>query len=156
VAHGTTGDTSTTLRGKNIRNQLLCQPMAPVPDNLKAQVAAAPKEPGPNQCKIDFLNQTRLAPGSVCVNSHGQMDPIGRGLENYDIGGKYRRTEVNKPSCVIEGKGQLPTTAADGSRALEAFQGPAGLAQTLIEHEKDLLGRCMVTNFLRYALGREL
>src|SRR5262249_23545673 len=67
VANGTSGDTSTTFRGKNIREQLLCSPMAPVPDNLKAQVAAAPKEPTPGQCKLDFLNQTRLAPGTACI-----------------------------------------------------------------------------------------
>jgi hypothetical protein len=132
-------DTSPTQRGKFVRTRLLCQEIPPPPPNVKAD---APPTSMTSSCKVDIYKEH--ANNGSCKSCHEQMDPIGFGLENYDKSGAYRATELNKPECTIDGKGELAP--------LGSFTGPAGLADKLIETGE--LERCVVTQLYRFAIGR--
>lgn len=73
------------------------------------------------------------------------MDPIGFGLENFDVLGRWRTEDAGgKP---IDNRGELP----DGT----VFEGPEQLKEVLFK-QKHLLIRNLTAKLLGYALGRGL
>ena len=80
----------------------------------------------------------------TCGACHNRTDPIGFGLENYDVLGRWRTEDAGKP---IDAKGVLP----DGS----AFDGPDELRAVLLG-KRDLFIRHLTSKMLSYALGRGL
>jgi hypothetical protein len=83
--------------------------------------------------------------GSASCNScHGTIDPIGFGLEQYDIQGRFRTHDDGRPECAIDGNGTYP---GGGS-----FNGPAELAERVIEDGS--LERCVMQHYYTYAIGR--
>jgi hypothetical protein len=84
------------------------------------------------------------ASNGSCASCHGQLDPIGFGLENFDQNGVYRTTDVGLPQCPIAGSG---TVAGIGT-----FHGPAGLADLLTGSGQ--LEQCVATQMFRFAMGR--
>ncbi|HEY3253948.1 MAG TPA: DUF1585 domain-containing protein, partial [Polyangiaceae bacterium] len=70
----------------------------------------------------------------------------GYGLENYDIGGRYRTHDDAHEDCILPDKGELP--------GIGEFSGPGQLARLLVESGK--LESCFVQHFMSYAVGREL
>ena len=133
-------DTSPTLRGKFIRNRLVCQEIPPPPANV--DVDNPPAGTGTSSCKADRYAQH--AQDGACKGCHQQMDPIGFGLENYDREGRFRETDEGAPECVISGDGAL---AGVGD-----FNGPSELADLLISSGE--LEKCVVTQVYRFAMGR--
>lgn len=134
-------DTSPTQRGILIKNRLLCQTIANPPPTV--QVDKPPAE-GTSPCKKDRYLEHAANP--FCGSCHGQMDPIGFGLENFDIAGRWRDHDDGLPQCRIEGKGALP--------GFGDFSGPAELAKKLIDN--DLLDRCLVQQLYTFAIGRQV
>jgi len=132
--------TSPVLRGKWVKETLLGSPPPPPPPNVPQlddkQNAAAP------QTIRELLEQHRQNP--VCASCHDSIDPIGFGLESYDLLGRWRTEEAGKP---IDAKGELP----DGTK----FDGPQELKQVLLAR-KDEFVRHLTTKMLGYALGRGL
>jgi hypothetical protein len=132
--------TSPVLRGKWVRETLLGghtpPPPADVPELDKQRSESTP------QTIRELLEQHRRDPN--CAACHDQIDPIGFGLENYDLMGRWRTEEAGKP---IDAEGQLP----DGAK----FNGPAELKQVLLAR-KDEFVRHLTTKMLGYALGRGL
>jgi hypothetical protein len=134
-------DTSPTQRGILIRTRLMCDVIPPPPpiadtDNPPGDVEAT--------CKIDRYAQHREAPG--CASCHDAMDPIGFGLENFDMQGVYREHDDGLPECIIEGQGELP--------GVGTFSGPAQLADRLIESGR--IETCVMKNLYQFTLGREI
>jgi hypothetical protein len=72
------------------------------------------------------------------------MDPIGFGLENYDMQGRYREHDDGLPECPIEGQGALP----DG---LGNFSGPAELAEILLDN--GYIDACVMEQLYQFAVG---
>lgn len=140
-AFGKFTDTSPTQRGILIRTRLLCQEIPPPPPDVMAD-----QPPGDDDalCKYDRYEQHRSSPS--CNGCHGQMDPIGFGLENYDLAGRFREHDDGLPDCTIEGQGEVPPYGS--------FSGPAELAQLLIDSGE--LERCVTSQFFSFAVGREL
>lgn len=136
-------DTSPTQRGIFIRDRLLCLETPDPPPDI--DIDAAPVDPlDPNACKEDrYAAHREIQSCAVC---HALFDPIGAGLENYDIGGVFRATDEGRPECTISGEGSVP--------GLGAFNGPAELAATLVE--SDDFRRCVTQHYLEFAYGREL
>ena len=131
--------TSPVLRGKWILEALLGTPPPPPPPNvppLPEHSGAAP------QTLRERLTLHRA--NAACAVCHDRIDPLGFGLENYDVLGLWRTEDAGKP---IDSKGELP----DGTR----FNGPAEMKQILME-KKDLLVRNLTAKLLGYALGRGL
>jgi hypothetical protein len=74
------------------------------------------------------------------------VDPIGFGLENFDIAGRYREHDDGLPECTIEGSGEIV--------GIGDFSGPGELSQLLVDN--GYVDACAVEQFLRFALGREV
>jgi hypothetical protein len=141
-AFGKFSDTSPTQRGILIRSRLLCETIAPPPPTVMAD-----KPPGDMSavCKWDRYAEHRASGGS-CASCHSQMDPIGFGLENYDLAGRYREHDDGLPECAISGEGELPPYGS--------FSGPAELGALLVD--SGAIERCVVQQVLTFALGRTL
>jgi hypothetical protein len=134
-------DTSPTQRGIFVQTRLLCNKIAPPPANVNVD---QPPANGEAVCKLDRYDAHRTL--DSCKGCHAQLDPIGYGLENYDIGGKYRTHDDAHAECSLPGAGELP--------GFGSFSGPGELSRLLVQSGK--LEQCFVQHLLTYAVGREL
>jgi hypothetical protein len=126
---------SPTLRGKFVREELLCQIIPPPPGNVDTTLPDPPA--GVTYTKREKLEMHRTLP--TCAACHGLMDPLGYPLESFDAIGNYRTTDAGKP---IDASGSL-----DG----QAFSGLPGLADAL--KATPAAASCMVKHLYRYATG---
>ncbi len=136
------GDTSPTQRGKLIRERILCQVVDLPPPDLNVNVDEPPTSEDSN-CKKDRYATILEAPG--CGACHGQIDPVGFGLEQYDQNGQFRTTDVGEPECVIDGNGTIP--------GVGDFNGPKQLGEGLVQ--TGALQPCIVRQVYRFAHGRD-
>ncbi len=127
--------TSPTLRGKFIRESLLCNevPMPPVNVNT-----ALPEPTTGLRTMRERLLRHQVDP--TCRSCHALLDPIGLALENFDGIGAYR---TNDHGAAIDASGNLDGVAYGDSR---------GLTQTL--HDSPAFPRCISTRLYRFAYGR--
>jgi len=95
-------------------------------------------------CKIERYDQHRSS--AACAGCHGALDPIGFGLENYDMAGRFRDHDDDNDACVIDGIGSVEPYGE--------FSGPAELAQILVEQGE--IDDCVVQQYLAFAIGRAL
>lgn len=131
--------TAPVLRGKFVREQLLCETLPPPPDDVDFE---------PPVIDEDATARERFAEHSTnpqCSGCHQLMDPIGFGFENYDGAGKWRALENGAP---IDARGVV----VSGDDEVE-FDGVPGLAEVLLDGGR--LHDCIALQSLRYALGRE-
>jgi hypothetical protein len=127
-------DTSPTLRGKFVRERLLCQTIQAPPPNV---ITILP-EPNPNAATMrERLAVHRSNP--TCAGCHGAMDPIGLAFENFDAIGAFRATD-NGHALDVSGD-------IDG----HAFAGPAELGSILKNDPRVV--ECGVRQLYRYATG---
>jgi len=134
-------DTSPTQRGIFIRTRLMCQVIPPPPATVNVD---QPPGSGSAVCKEDRYSEHRT--NASCAACHGQMDPIGFGLENYNMAGQWRDHDDGLPECPIAGVGSLP--------GYGGFSGPAELASLLVDSGE--IERCAVEHVYRFAVGRRL
>lgn len=128
-------DTSPTLRGKFVRNILLCQQIPPPPPGVAARLP----EPAPSELVTTRTLMSRHQTEPRCKSCHGFMDPIGFALETFDPIGKYRPTQNGLP---IDTSGELDGVAFSDARAL---------GRVLREHPA--LADCFTRSTYRYATG---
>lgn len=132
-AHPTS--TSPTLRGRFVRETLLCQTIDLPPVNVNTALP----EPSPQLRTLrERLTQHRADPS--CAGCHARLDNIGYGFENFDGIGRYRVTENG---AMINAAGDL-----DGG----FFTDLPGLARQVHDHPD--LPRCVVRRVYRWAYGR--
>ena len=128
--------TSPTVRGAWIATHLLCAPPPPPPPNV-------PAFPEPVAGMATTVRQRlevhRTNP--ACAGCHALVDPIGLGLENYDLVGRYRTTDQGKP---IDASGVLPSG--------EKFATGGELLALLATDSRVV--PCVARNLMTYALGR--
>lgn len=136
-------DTSPTQRGIFIRERLMCTPVPPPPPDVDVDNPPGDAD-DPDACKEDRYAAHREI--ASCAACHDLFDPIGVGLENYDMAGVYREHDDGKPECTIRADGELP--------GVGPFSGPAELAERLVESGQ--LEACSVRHYLSYAYGRAL
>ncbi len=132
--------TSPVLRGKWVLENLLGTPPPPPPPNVP-ELEDVHEGEAPKTLR-ERLTMHRANP--VCASCHSRIDPIGFGLENYDVLGRWRSEDAGKP---IDSRGQLP----DGTM----FEGPRELKSVLFKR-KGVFLRNLISKMLGYALGRGL
>jgi hypothetical protein len=132
-------DTSPTQRGIFVQTRLLCNRVLPPPANVNVD---QPPSSDDAVCKYDRYAAHRETPS--CAGCHSELDPIGFGLEAYDVGGRLRESDDGHPECEITGDGELP--------GYGTFNGPRELAERLVE-SGEITG-CFVQHLLSYAIGR--
>ncbi len=135
ATHSHPARTSATLRGKAMRELLLCQPVPPPPANVDFSLVENPP-PGLRTTRDRVAVHLE---NPVCAGCHKITDPMGLALENFDGEGSFRLTEKG---AVIDASGQL-----DG----KAFKDVAGLGQAL--HDHPAIPTCLVKRAYSYATG---
>jgi hypothetical protein len=129
---------SPVLRGKFVREKLLCQEVAPPPQNIV--ITPPPIMPGVSTREM-FTMHSQVQP---CKGCHTLMDPIGFGFENYDGIGQWRSVDQGQP---VDSSGSLSGSDVDGT-----FAGAVDLAHKLAQSAE--VRDCVATEWFRYAMGR--
>jgi len=127
---------SAILRGKYIREALLCQVIPPPPPD--AVLVLPPQSASKPQTMRQRLTLHRESP--ACASCHGLMDPPGLALENFDGTGRYRADDNGMP---IDPSGDLDGTP---------FADAAGLGAALAAHPN--ASRCLVATLHRRLTGQ--
>lgn len=130
--HSHPRSTSSTLRGKFLRESLLCDVIPPPP----ADVNTGLPEPSKTARTLRERMQPHLT-DPVCKSCHVLMDPIGLGLENFDSIGRYRTKELD---ATIDPAGDL-----DGAK----FKDARSLAAAI--HDSNKFAPCIVRKVFSYA-----
>lgn len=133
--YGSQKEGSPTLRGRFIREVLLCQSIPSPP----ADVSTTFEDPPAGQVLTKREKLTRHQADPACSPCHALMDPLGLTLESYDAIGRYRTTDQGK---AIDLSGNL-----DGAE----FSGGVELGQLIAA--KPETAKCMVRNLYRYGTG---
>jgi hypothetical protein len=131
------GRSSPTLRGRAIREELLCQKVPDPPGNVDFSKFEAADTLG--KTARQRLTAHRTDP--ACSGCHQIMDPIGLGLENLDGVGQFRTSENGAP---IDPSGEL-----DGRHFADA----KSLGKAI--HDDPAAASCVVERLASYALGRK-
>ena len=137
--HAHPGRSSPTLRGKAIRELLLCQPVPAPPNNVNFAVVQDTSNPNLKTAR-ERLTAHRTEP--TCAGCHRIVDPPGLALENFDGAGQYRSDENGAP---IDASGDLDR---------QRFSDAAGLGKAL--HDDPVASACLVSSLYRYAVGRSI
>jgi len=129
--------TSPTLRGRFVRQSLLCQEIEPPPAGLITELPEVDPN-APPQTLRQRLETLHLAV-QPCSGCHSRMDPLGFGFEAFDAIGAYRTTDNGLP------------VDASGSFDGQAFRNARELASRV--KASPAVSSCLVKMAYRYASG---
>jgi hypothetical protein len=132
------GRSSATLRGKFVREVLLCQDVPTPPANIDFSIVE-------DTSGVLLTARDRLeahVSNDACAGCHALTDPIGLALEQFDAIGMHREKENG---AFIDPSGEL-----DGA----AYEDAAGMGRALRDHPS--LGPCFVRSIYRFAVGRDV
>ena len=132
--------TSPVLRGQWILETILGDPPPPPPPNVPELEESASSVSSESLRQRLELHRQNVA----CAQCHDRIDPLGFGLENYGVLGRWRDKYEGH---TVDARGALP----DGT----TFSGPAELKLALLGR-KDQFVRHLTKKMLGYALGRGL
>ncbi len=132
--HAHAVSTSPTLRGRFIRETLLCTAVPAAPVNVETSI---PEPSTEARTLRERLASHRSV--SFCASCHALLDPIGLGLEAYDGIGRFRTLDND---VAIDASGDL-----DG----RAYENMGELTTALSRHPN--LRPCFVRRVFRYATG---
>ncbi len=131
--------TSPVLRGRWVLESLLGERVPPPPPGVP------PLEEGEKAEHVSLRAQLEVhRKNPDCAACHNKMDPLGFGLENFDVLGRWRDSDRGQP---VDSEGVLPSG--------EKFAGITGL-KTILLGRKDPIVKNLVRKMTGYALGREL
>ncbi|WP_207399164.1 DUF1592 domain-containing protein [Bremerella alba] len=132
---------SPVLRGAWVLETLLGTPVPSPP----ADIPALPKKVSSKDSTTFRQKLEKHRDNPSCAACHDLIDPIGFGLDNYDLLGRWRdKTENGKP---VDATGILPSG--------EKFAGPVELKKILLSRKQEFT-RHFSRKVLGYALGRSL
>ena len=131
------GRSSPTIRGKTVRELLLCQPVPMPPPNVNFAVVQDVKNP---QYRTARQRLTVHQENPACAGCHAITDPLGLSMENYDAIGNFR---THENGALID---------ASGSFEGKNYMGLTALGQVL--HDSPDVPMCLVKRTFEYAIGR--
>lgn len=134
--HSHPGRSSATLRGKFVREVLLCQDIPAPPANIDFSIV----EDTAGELRTARERLEKHVTSQACAGCHTLTDPIGLALESFDAVGMYRNEENG---VAIDTSGEL-----DGA----SYEDAVGMGQAL--RDNPALGPCLVRSLYRYAVGR--
>jgi hypothetical protein len=148
---------SSVLRGKLVREDLLCDPISPPPPGVPAVSSTVPDGGTTRQI---FQAHAEIGgttgKGVFCYGCHEYMDWIGFGLGHYDATGAYQATDENgSPSGpVLDVTGQFfPVEPGELNQTFDGATDPStGLVAVLAGSTQ--AKECFALQEFRYALGR--
>jgi hypothetical protein len=139
---------SLVLRGKLVRENLLCDAIPPPPPNIPAAATTVPEAGTTRDLLLSHQQK-----GTICPSCHQYMDSIGTGFGIFDATGAYQPNDANgfpgdhpaidsSGSVAAMGAGDLQTTFTDSADLTKQLAGA------------DRVRQCFALQELRYALGR--
>lgn len=137
--HSHPGRSSVTLRGKAVRELILCQKVPAPPANVSFSVVQDTSNPEYKTTRERVMAH-QTDPG--CAGCHKITDPIGLALENFDGSGVYQAKENG---MVIDTSGDL-----DGKKYTDAV----GLGQAVASHPDT--AACLVRRSFEVGSGQAL
>jgi hypothetical protein len=148
AVHAKAFASSPILRGKMIREQILCQNLPPPP----AGVNASPPNPTPGYTTRQlYLQHQQYQP---CESCHTLIDPIGFGFENFDGVGVYRVTETAPTADGGVGPAEMIVSTADivSTESLNGnYAGAAAIGAAFAQSPE--IQQCFALEWFRYAFG---
>jgi hypothetical protein len=132
---------SQVLRGKAVREQLLCDRIPSPPAGVERNVPV-----GSDQTTQQAVDAHTSNPN--CSGCHQWLDPIGYAFNAYDKIGRYQDTENGKTVNVAGQINKGPMSPVTGS-----FSGAYELEQLLSTNE--WVQQCFAVQTTRFALGRD-
>jgi hypothetical protein len=135
--HAHPGKSSPTLRGKAIREELLCQKIPDPPAGVNFALFNSAKA-GPTaraRLEVHRVNPT-------CAGCHALMDPLGLSLENFDGVGSWRTRENG---ALIDASGSFDGHPYKGAVGLDAAIGSSHAAES-----------CLIDRMYAYGTARTL
>jgi len=126
---------SPTLRGKFMRESLMCLTVPPPPKGVNQGAVDQPTDTP--MTRRQRLELHRKDPS--CAGCHALMDPLGLPLESFDAIGKYRTTDNGLPVD--------PSGAFDGQAVADARGLGAVVSQSAT------VAQCLVRKYYQYAVG---
>jgi hypothetical protein len=143
---------SPVLRGKLVREEVLCDAMPPPPAGLN--IPPPPSTVAPGTTTRDTFEAH--SSNSQCSGCHQFMDPIGLGFGHFDASGQYQATDANGQP---DPGSMLPAIDATGTvnpfftgDLSVSFDGAPDLAQKLAT--SDRVQECFALQEMRYGLSR--
>ncbi len=137
--HSHPGRTSPTLRGKALRQNLLCQEVPAPPPNVDFKIVNDVSNP---DYKTTRQRLSAHATNPTCAGCHKITDPIGLALEVFDGDGQYRTYENG---IAIDTSGEM-----DGV----PFTDYQDLRTAL--HDNPAVVSCVVNRLFSYGSGRKV
>jgi hypothetical protein len=128
---------SPTLRGKFMREALLCEPVEPPPGDVDIVLEDPPADMPMTKRQRLEMHRTNDA----CAGCHASMDPLGLPLETFDAIGRYRTTDRGLPIDASGDFDEVPVTDA------------RDLGITVSESRRVM--QCMVRKYYTFAIGHE-
>ncbi len=135
--HSHPGRSSATLRGKFVREVVLCQDVPTPPADIDFSIV----QDTTGELKTARERLEAHVTNEACAGCHNLMDPIGLAFENFDAIGVFREQENG---VTIDASGEL-----DGVE----YDSPVGVGEALYDHPE--LGPCLVRTLFRYTVGRD-
>lgn len=132
------GKSSPTIRGKTVRELLLCQPVPPPPPNVNFSIVQDDTNPLLKTARQRLIAHQQ---NPACKGCHAITDPIGLSMENYDALGGYRSHEHGG---LID---------ASGTFMGKPYTGLLGLTGLLRDNPQ--VPACLVQRAFEYGVGRE-
>jgi hypothetical protein len=128
---------SPTLRGKFMRDALMCTEVPPPPGNVTAELEETTSD-------VPMTKRQRLEAHSqdpACALCHALMDPLGLPFETFDAIGRHRTTEEG---LVIDPSGDFEGVPVADARAM-----------ALAVASSETVADCLVRRYYSYAVGHE-
>jgi hypothetical protein len=136
--HSQPGRSSATVRGKALREIMLCQKVPDPPGNVNFNLVQDVNNPNFKTAR-QRLEAHRTAP--TCAGCHKIMDPVGLSMENFDTIGGFRATENG---AMIDSSGEL-----DGAK----FPDVIGLGKAV--HDNPSTAACIVNRVYEFGAGHK-
>jgi hypothetical protein len=133
--HSHPGRSSPTIRGKAVREILLCQTIPDPPGDVDFSLFVSTAEKQNARGRLKIHNEA-----AACAGCHKLMDGIGLSLENFDGAGQFRTMDAGME---IDVGGELDGTA---------YQDLEGFTRALAENPA--VPVCLVEDLFAYSLGR--
>jgi hypothetical protein len=128
---------SPTLRGKFMREALMCTPISPPPGDVDIVLEDPPADQPMTKRQRLEIHRTN----DTCAGCHSLMDPLGLPLETFDAIGRYRTTDHGLP---IDPSGDFDGEPVADQRDLGFV---IASSPTVVE--------CIVRKYYSYAVGHE-
>lgn len=135
--HSHAGRSSPTIRGKALREIMLCQKVPDPPGNVNFTVVQDTSNP---QYKTARERLNAHATEAMCTGCHKLTDPMGLALETMDGGGGLRTHENGAP--------------LDTSGTMDGKKFANGVELGQVVHDSPNTAKCIVNRMASYAVGK--